>query len=53
MKILISKEAKVFVKNNYLSLKIENQILNPDNMLMVAEMDDILSFLKREYLKKK
>ena len=53
VKILISKEAKVFVKNDYLSLKINNQTLNPDNILMVAEMDDILSFFEEKISEKK
>ena len=38
---------------NHLSLKIEYQILNADNILMVAEMDDILSFFEERISEKK
>lgn len=43
-KFLISKNAKISIDNSKLSVKIDGQTLNPDHILMVAELDDILTF---------
>ena len=50
---LLSKNTKVSIKNNKLELKTQDRITHPDAIIMVAELDDILSFFDEEITKEK
>jgi len=50
---LISKNTKVSKVDKSLSLKIQEKVINPDYIFVVAELDDILTFFDEDISKEK
>ena len=50
---LLSKNTKVSVENKKLKLKTQEKIMHPDIIIMVAELDDILSFFDEKIAEEK